>query len=113
MIETGNAGELGEARHGWFLGHFLSENDVLHSRDVEIKWAHHRAGERRDEWTEKPGVLSLSILVRGRFTLMFEDREVPLRREGDFAYWEGQDRHTWRCEEDSVIVTVRWPSVGK
>jgi hypothetical protein len=112
MIESGNAEQLGAERRGWMLGHFLPGGSPLHSEAVEVKWARHAAGECREAWTAKPGVLSISILVRGHFVLEFAGRRVELAREGDFAYWSGEERHTWRAVEESVIVTVRWPSVG-
>lgn len=110
MVETGNANEAGAARGGWILGHFLPEGSPLHSRDVEVKWARHRAGERRPQWAEASGGSTISILVRGRFVVEFEGREAVLEREGDYALWDGTERHTWRCDADATIVTVRWPS---
>lgn len=85
-----------------------SPHEALHSRKVELKWAHHGAGESRDAWAEGSGDNSISILVRGRFVIVFEDREVLLENEGDFVLWSGEERHTWRAEEDSTIITVRW-----
>jgi len=57
----------------------------------------------------------MSVLIRGRFRLMFDEganmHEVLLAREGDYALWDAGVAHSWITEEDSVILTVRWPSV--
>lgn len=108
MIKSGNAGE-GAARGGWLLGHFAEE--PLQSEAVEIKWANHQAGVQREEWASGENVRTISILIRGRFALQFEGgQEVLLENEGDYAYWSEGVGHSWRCEQDSLIVTVRWPS---
>jgi len=110
-FQIGNAADEGEARRGWLLGHFAEPDSALHSTDVEVKWAHHLAGERREAVSSRSAARTLSILVRGRFVLEFSGKEVVLAREGDYALWDGAEPHAWRCEEDSLIVTVRWPSV--
>lgn len=110
MIETGNAADLGAARGGWMLGHFMPTDSPLRSDDVEVKWANHRAGDRRGQWAPLSSASTLSILVRGRFVVEFREREVVLEREGDFVFWDGAEPHSWRCEADCTIVTVRWPS---
>ncbi len=109
MIASGNASDEGKTRGGWFLGSFIPDAP-LHREGIEIKWANHRAGESRAEWSPGDEATTISILVRGRFVLEFEDREIVLAREGDYAFWDPHTPHTWRCEEDSTIVTVRWPS---
>jgi quercetin dioxygenase-like cupin family protein len=55
---------------------------------------------------------TLSILVKGRFRLQFPEQEILLSREGDYALWLPGVPHYWSAEEDSVIVTVRWPSLS-
>jgi hypothetical protein len=35
---------------------------------------------------------------------------VLLARQGDYLVFHAT-AHTWRAEEESVVVTVRWPSV--
>lgn len=108
-IRTGNAEDLGREHRGWLLGHFIEEASAFHTRGVEVKWARHSSGERRDEWTSS-NATTISILVSGRFALVFEDGERLLARPGDFAFWDPGVKHTWRAEKESVIATVRWPS---
>jgi hypothetical protein len=35
---------------------------------------------------------------------------VLLAKPGDYVVFHGVD-HSWRAEEESVLMTVRWPSV--
>lgn len=111
MIQSGNALEKGRERRGWFVGQFMTGSH--HSDDVEIKWAFHAAGEARNEWSPGDAGHSISILIRGKFVLMFDDGERVLESEGDYVLWGPGERHTWRTEEDTVICTVRWPSIPR
>jgi quercetin dioxygenase-like cupin family protein len=36
---------------------------------------------------------------------------VLLEREGDYVMWGAGVDHTWRAEEDSIVITIRWPSL--
>ena len=102
---------MAEDYRGWFLGHFVPESDVdLHSRDVEIKWGVHRRGETRAEWSPPSEARTVTLLIRGRFAVLFHDHEILLEREGDFAYFGPGVAHSFRCDEDSLMLTVRWPS---
>jgi hypothetical protein len=48
LIYTGNAKIDGEERRGWILGHFMPVGDIRRRKDVEIRWAIHESGERRE-----------------------------------------------------------------
>jgi quercetin dioxygenase-like cupin family protein len=37
---------------------------------------------------------------------------VLLERQGDYVVWGPGVDHSWRAEEESVVLTVRWPSVA-
>ena len=111
-IVTGNAHR--EARHyrGWFIGHFLSPaGDPRATADVEVKWGVHKAGEVKYTWAKSTAATTLSLLVRGRFRLSFPNHEFLLAEEGDYVIWSPQVFHKWQAEQDSVVLTVRWPSV--
>jgi hypothetical protein len=41
----------------------------------------------------------------------FPDRTVLLAEQGDYVVWSRGTDHSWLAEEDSVVLTVRWPSV--
>lgn len=107
----GNAGAEGASRGGWFAGHFITpEDDPRSTSALEVKWGIHQAGECRTQWAVNAEATTLSILVKGRFRLQFPDREILLTNEGDYAIWLPGVPHHWQAEEDSTIVTVRWPS---
>jgi len=107
----GNAGDASKDTRGWFLGHFMPGTDnPLRSADVELKWFTHAKGETRDQWAPANQVRTLNILIRGKFVLLFPDREVPLEREGDFVLFGPGVAHSFRSVEESLVLTVRWPS---
>ncbi len=75
IMKMGNAGVDGEARRGWFFGHFIPEGP-LHSTDVELKWGVHPAGEKRESFhASDPQVMTLAILIKGKFKANFEGKE--------------------------------------
>jgi quercetin dioxygenase-like cupin family protein len=78
---------------------------------VELKWFTHRPGEVRSEWAPASPVQTLNLLIRGRFVLVFPDQEVALEREGDFVLFGPGVAHSYRSVEESLILTVRWPSL--
>lgn len=110
-VVTGNALTEGEARRGWFMGYFIPEvTDPRSTAALEVKWATHAAGETRSQWAKNLQATTLSILIRGRFRVQFRDRDVVLAQEGDYVLWLPQVDHCWSAEEDSTILTIRWPS---
>ena len=110
-IASGNAHPDGAAHRGWFVGHFVdARGDPRSTGAVEVKWGVHRGGERRRLLATSGVATTLSVLVGGRFRISFPDREVVLSQQGDYALWTAGVPHTWSAEEDSVVLTVRWPS---
>lgn len=110
-VVFGNASVEGANRWGWFLGHFITPTDDLRSTPlVEVKWGVHKAGDGRIQWATNAEATTLSILINGRFRLQFPEQEFVLSREGDYVLWPPGVPHYWSAEEDSTIVTVRWPS---
>ncbi|WP_067485637.1 signal peptidase I [Actinomadura hibisca] len=108
-VYTGKAAPDAAADRGWLLGHFKPEGDPRHSTDVEIKWGVHEPGERRAQWTTGDERSALLVLISGHFVMEFPDGEVPLTQQGDYVVWHQVD-HSWRAEQESVVMTVRWPS---
>jgi uncharacterized RmlC-like cupin family protein len=110
-IRHGNAAVDGAPRRGWLVGHFLAETDGPRSTSsVGVKWGVHPAGEQRDAWALNREATTLSLLVSGRFRIMFPTETVLLARPGDYAIWAPGVPHQWLAEEESVVLTVRWPS---
>ena len=111
-VTWGNAAEASKDTRGWFLGQFMPGADnPLRSRDLEIKWYTHAKGEERAQWSPASAVRTLNILVRGHFVLRFPDRDVPLVQEGDYVLFGPGVAHSFRSVEESLVLTVRWPSI--
>ena len=107
-----SAGLRGRDTRGWFLGQFIpGQANPLRSSDLEVKWFTHAKGETRERWSPASPVRTLNILVRGRFVLLFPDHEVLLQKEGDFVQFGPGIAHSFRSEAESLVLTVRWPSI--
>jgi uncharacterized cupin superfamily protein len=107
-VLTGNASVDGVPSQGWFIGHFLTNAQTLRStRAVEVKWSAYQAGEERPQWgtSEK---ITLCVLIKGRIRLVFPSEECLLAQEGDYVIWRAGLPHSWRIEEDALVLTMRW-----
>lgn len=110
-VYVGNAGKDAAEDQGWILGYFKPAGDRRHSSDVEIKWGIHPRGEQRAAWVTGEERTALLILISGRFRMEFRGHSVVLEEQGDYVVWGRGVDHSWTAEEDSVVMTVRWPSV--
>lgn len=109
---SGNVSEASAKTRGWFLGHFMpGAENPLRSEAVELKWWTHAKGETRPEMAPGNPVRTLNVLIRGRFVLVFPDQEVLLEKEGDFVLFGPGMPHSYRSVEESLVLTVRWPSL--
>ena len=106
----GNAAVDGAERRGWLVGAFLDPDDVRASTEVEIRWGVHEAGERREAWFEEETRTTVLLLLSGRFRIDLATGTAILAQQGDYAMWGPGIGHSWRAEEDSVVVTIRWPA---
>jgi hypothetical protein len=107
----GNAAVDGAERGGGLVGPFMDADDVRMTNDLEIKWEVHTAGERREAWFEREDRTTILLLVSGRFQIDLSVGTALLAEAGDYATWGPGIGHSWRAEEDSVVVTIRWPGV--
>lgn len=110
-VYVGNADQDGALDHGWLVGHFKDTRDPRHSEAVEVKWGVHPAGDERARWVEGEERSAVLVLISGRFRLEFPGRSVLLERRGDYVMWGVGVDHSWVAEEESVVLTVRWPSL--
>jgi hypothetical protein len=109
---SGNAAEDGADYRGWLLGNFINPSDGPRKTDaLEVKWGTHPAGDQRAGWTTDEQRTTLLLMVKGKFRLDLSVGSVTLEREGDYVIWGPGIDHSWQAEEDSVVVTVRWPSL--
>jgi hypothetical protein len=111
-VYVGNAGADGAVNSGWLLGHFMPPDALRHSDDVEVKWGVHPAGDRRAAWAVDEVRTALLVLIRGEFHIELRDRTVVLREPGDYIVWGPGEDHSWFAPiGDTVVLTVRWPSL--
>jgi hypothetical protein len=110
QIYLGNATMDAHADRGWLLGHFKPAADLRHSEDVEIKWGIHARGDRRARWVTDEKRTAVLILISGRFRVELPGRDLLLVRQGDYLVFRGIG-HSWLAEEESVVISVRWPSI--
>jgi quercetin dioxygenase-like cupin family protein len=110
---VGNASDDAPAHRGWILGHFIGPDGapVRASQALEIKWGEHPTGEERAGWTSGEDRSTLVLLVSGRFRIDLSVGSATLERQGDYITWGPGIEHSWQAEEDSVVLTVRWPSI--
>jgi mannose-6-phosphate isomerase-like protein (cupin superfamily) len=115
---TGNAeSDAGENR-SWLVGHFKDRDDIRYDEDVEVKVSSHVAGDEREAWSTGEVRRTFFMLMTGRWRLDLEVEEtghresVILEKPGDYVVWGPGVSHTYRAEDDSVMITVRWPSVA-
>jgi mannose-6-phosphate isomerase-like protein (cupin superfamily) len=109
---AGNVGSASKDTRGWFLGHFMTGDDnPLRTSELELKWFTHAKGETRAEWAPGNPVKTLNILIRGHFVLLFPDREIALVGEGDYVLFGPGVPHSFRSEQESLVLSVRWPSL--
>lgn len=107
----GNASDDSAQTRGWFVGHFLEVDDIRLSDEVEIKWGIHPRRDRREEVVTGETRTTVLILISGRFRINLGEDSFVLENQGDYAMWGAGVDHTWEAEEDSVMMTIRWPSI--
>ena len=54
---------------------------------------------------------ALLVLISGRFRMEFPEGDVLLTEQGDYVVWGRGVDHSWHAEEESVVMTIRWPSI--
>jgi D-lyxose ketol-isomerase len=109
---AGNANDDAHQHRGWLLGHFISPGNgaARETGALEVKWGIHPAGERRAEWTTEERRSTLVLLIGGKFRVDLTVGSRTMQRQGDYITWGPGIDHSWEAEQDSIVVTVRWPS---
>ncbi|EWC61255.1 hypothetical protein UO65_3442 [Actinokineospora spheciospongiae] len=108
---TGNAEDDGAPTRGWLVGHFIDPNEGVRSqKDVEIKWGIHPPGDKRADWTADDQRTTLVILISGHFRVDVTGGSTTMTRQGDYIMWGPGVDHSWEALDQSIVLTVRWPS---
>jgi len=115
-IISGNLSEdeyKGPEKRGWFIGHFIEKGSVFNSNDFEVKWGNHRKGCGRSVPALNTSAKTISILIKGKLAIRFpeKNKEIILSKIGDFSFHNAGIYHTSEALDDTVVITIRWPSV--
>jgi hypothetical protein len=115
LVTIGNAAEDGD--RGWFVGQFVPPSfGLVHQQALEIKWGRHPKGERRQGFAPPLKATTIAILVNGslitRLNLPDGMREIILAAPGDYVAFGPGLSHSWEALEDSLVITVRFPSLN-
>ena len=106
---NGNAAEDGRERRGWILGHFIDPSEgVRSSKDVEIKWGIHPAGDKRPEWTADDQRTTLVLLVRETSGSTSPKPASPWKNKAITPSWGPGIDHSWEAITDRSSL----PSAG-
>jgi len=101
---------------GWFVGQFVPPDFGLrHQTDVEVKWGIHPDGEKRPQPWASGHATTVSVLIRGSLRVTFHTGDpkpvVTLQKEGDYIIFAPDTVHSWEAIGDTVVLSVRFPSV--
>ena len=101
---------------GWFVGQFVPAGlGLRHQTDVELKWGVHPNGDKRPRpWANGNGT-TISVLISGTLRIAFHTGEAPqvvmLEKQGDYVVFGPDAVHTWEAIGDTLVLSVRFPSV--
>jgi|SRR3989344_4496842 len=99
----------------WFIGHFV-EDKTFKNSDFEIKWSNPKKGFCEKKPRMVSSAQTLGILVKGKLTMTYPDIgvEETFDTTGDYWSYNGMETsHMTTVHEDTLLLTVRWPSKRK
>jgi hypothetical protein len=101
---------------GWFVGQFVPpELGLRHQTAVELKWGIHPDGEKRSHPWANGNATTISILITGSLHVTFHldgtEQVMTMRQPGDYVAFGPQMVHSWEAVGDTVVLSVRFPSV--
>ena len=65
------------------------------------------------EWTADDQRTTLVVLVEGNFRVDLTEGHTVMTRPGDYLMWGPGIDQTRSALEDSIVITVRWPSAAR
>ena len=112
-IIQGNLDELEPKHKGWFMGYFMDDGSCFKTKDFEIKWGEHKAGEEKPKVGTQKIAKTLTIIIEGKFKVNFpkENKKIILTKKGDYLFYDAGVAHSWRAIENTTIISIRWPSI--
>ncbi len=111
-VRWGNAAVDGARHQGWFIGHVLEHaSDLRSTHTIEVNWSRYKAGEEQPQWKMTQQAVTLCVLIKGIVFIRFPWTECILAHEGDYVIWSADLPHRLTVVEDSLMLTIRWPSI--
>lgn len=114
-ISSGNLNtKESKLNKGWFIGHFIENNEFFKTQDFEVAWKVHKKGDKNESIAKNKIAKTLSVLIKGKCLWTFPEKnnQIILENEGDYIFWDSGIAHSWEILEDSTILTIRWPSIN-
>jgi hypothetical protein len=113
-IITGHLGEITKKnpeRKGWFIGHFINDNPDFKNDDFEVSYVEHPKGSIKPGMKAESSAKTLTILISGNYLVRFPGKKIVLSKPGDYLFYDAcETDHAAEASEDSIVLTVRWPS---
>lgn len=106
----GNVKVDGFNHKGWFVGHFIKNNRLGRTKDVEIKWDETKKGTKREEWSINNSAHTLTVVISGRLRVIFPDESFDLG-SGEYFLSQPGTPHKYEILENGLTISVRWPSL--
>jgi len=95
---------------GWLCGHFMPENSILKTNQMEVKYDQLEPGDTVDEHFHPQGE-ELFIIVKGKIKTKIDGKNQILER-GDFVFIKSRTNEAiLEVLEPTAIVAVRTPSI--
>jgi hypothetical protein len=119
VISTGNLNSKVKEHpitRGWFLGHFVKDDEFLHNEEFELKWAVYEKGYVHHGAVHPSTAKTIVVLIKGSYSMNFPhlDDPVVLREVGDYVAYDAYEVHNeGTALDDCTLLFIRWPSRNK
>jgi hypothetical protein len=100
---------------GWVVGHMGKR--ALKTGKVGVKWALQPRGDAGNEWRTCTKATTLSVLISGKFKMVFREkpggreRTVIFKKKGDYVIFGPGWQHKSEALKKTWFLTVRFPSI--
>ncbi len=115
-IFCGNA-QTDCTRDGWIVGHFMPQDDLRYSQNIEVSYRFLTKGTARKKLSDPVYTTTCWFVLSGRLCNTYVwpgSRYTRITcRDNQYAIVSPGARHRWVAQEDSKILAIRWPSAPK